>query len=144
MPGVLEETTSREIDRDHIVRRVDDWTNRIEALYRQIEGWLPAGWTADRKGTVQMREELMKKFGMPARELPVFQLSHQDKRSARIEPRGLWIIGANGRLDFFAGSGHYVIIDFAENFQSPDWRIAPLSDRRTMQPLNRETFTSAL
>jgi hypothetical protein len=59
MPRVLEETTSREIDRDHITRRVDDWSNRIDALYRQVAGWLPVGWTADREGTMQMREELM-------------------------------------------------------------------------------------
>jgi hypothetical protein len=144
MPRVLEETTSREIDRDHITRRIDDWANRIDALYRQVTGWLPAGWMADREGTIKMREELMQKFGVPARDLPMLQLSYQGQSSARIEPRGLWIIGANGRLDFFTRSGQYVIIDTAENFESPDWRIAPLSDRRTLQPFNRETFTSAL
>jgi hypothetical protein len=144
MPRVLEETTSREIDRDHVTRRVDDWANRIDALYRQVAGWLPVGWTADRKGTTQMREELMQKFDVPARELPMLQLSYQGRPSARIEPRGLWIIGANGRLDFFTRSGHYVIVDSAENFESPDWRIAPLSNRRTPQPLNRETFNAAL
>src|SRR5579872_3103385 len=144
MPRVLEETTSQVIDRDHISRRVDDWANRIDALYRQIAGWLPAGWTSERTGTVRMGEELMKRFNVPERELPVLQLLHQGEPSARIEPRGLWIIGANGRLDFFARSGHYVIVDSAENLESPDWRIAPLSKRQSLQPLNRESFTSAL
>jgi hypothetical protein len=144
MPRVLEETTNRQIDRDHIVRRVDDWVGRIEALYQQLSRWLPAGWTADRSGTVQMREELMQKFSVPARELPVLQLSYQGKPSAHIEPRGLWIIGANGRLDLFSGLGHYVIIDSAENLEPPDWRIAPLSDRRKLRPLNQETFATAL
>jgi hypothetical protein len=144
MPRILEETTSREIDRDHIVRRIDDWVRRIDALYRQISGWLPAGWTADRRGTVQMHEELMQRFGVPARDLPVLGLSHDGKRSAHIEPRGLWIIGANGRLDLFSGSRHHVIVDAAENFQPPDWRIAPLSDRRKLQPLNQGTFVAVL
>jgi hypothetical protein len=144
MPRVLEETTSREIDRDHILRRVDDWVRRIDDLYRLIEAWVPAGWTAHRAGAVHMREELMKKFGVPARDLPVLQLAHEGKVSAHIEPRGLWIIGANGRLDLFSAPGHYVIVDSAENFQPPDWRIAPLSDRQHLQPLNPNTFVSAL
>ncbi len=144
MPGVLEETTSREIDRDHIVRRVEDWVHRVDELYQQIAGWLPAGWTERRIGAVHMHEELMKKFGVPARELSMLQLLHDGKPSAQIEPRGLWIIGANGRLDLFSGPRHYVIIDSAENFEPPDWRIAPLSDRQKLQPLNRNTFVSAL
>jgi hypothetical protein len=144
MTWVLEETTSREIDRDHIVRRVDDWASRVDALYSQISGWLPAGWAVARSGAVQMREELMQKFGVPARELPILQLSLNGKPSAHIEPRGLWIIGAKGRLDLFSGSRHYIIIDTAENFEPPDWRIAPLSDRRSRQPPSRETFVSAL
>jgi hypothetical protein len=144
MPGVLEETTSREIDHDHIVRRVDDWAHRIEELYRLVEGWLPVGWTVHQRGTVQMREELMQKFRVPARELPVLELVHDRKVYAHIEPRGLWIIGANGRLDLFSGPRHHVIVDAAENFQPPDWRIASLSDRQNPQPLNRDTFVSAL
>ena len=65
MSGVLEETTSREIDKGHVVRRVDDWVGRIDRLYRQIEEWLPSGWTGSRVGTVRMHEELMQKFGVP-------------------------------------------------------------------------------
>jgi hypothetical protein len=144
MPRVLEETTSRELDRDHIVRRVDDWASRIDALYRALSGWLPIGWTAERKGTVSMREELMQKFHVPARELPVLQLFLDGKPSATIEPRGLWIIGANGRLDFFRGSCHCVIIDSAENFEPADWHIAPLSDRQNLRRLNRDSFNASL
>jgi len=144
MSGVLEETTSREIDKDHVVRRVDDWVGRIDRLYRQIEEWLPSGWTASRVGTVRMHEELMQKFGVSARNLPVMELSYNGKPSARVEPRGLWIIGANGRLDLFSGPGHYVIIDSAGNFEPADWQIAPLSDRRNLKPLNGQTLSAVL
>jgi hypothetical protein len=144
MPRVLEETTSREIERDHIVRRVDDWALRIDALYEQVTRWLPSGWTANRDGTIHMREELMQKFSVAPRELPMLKLSYLSHPLARIEPRGLWIIGANGRLDFFSRSGHYIIIDTAENFGTSDWHIAPLSNGRSLQPLNRDTFVEAL
>jgi hypothetical protein len=144
MPRVLEETTSREIERDHIVRRVDDWALRIDALYGQVTRWLPSGWTTNRDDTIHMSEELMQKFGVAPRELPMLKLSYQGHSLARIEPRGLWIIGANGRLDFFSRSGHYIIIDTAENFGTSDWHIAPLSNRRSLQPLDRDAFVEAL
>jgi len=91
-----------------------------------------------------MHEELMKKFGVSPRSVPVLQLFHQGAPSARIEPRGLWIIGANGRLDIVRGTKHYVIIDAAENLAKPDWQIAPLSDRRNLQKLNAQTLSAAL
>lgn len=144
MPRVLEETTVQDIDRDHVVRRVADWAARIDALFKQVENWLPPGWTAERKGTVQMHEELMKKYNVPAKNLPVLELSHQGEVRARLEPRGLWIIGANGRVDFFHGSDHYVIVDSAENFEPPNWRIAPLLDRRKLEIFNRQALTKLL
>jgi hypothetical protein len=143
LPYVLEETTSQEIDRNHVMRRVDDWADRVSALYADICNWLPAGWTAQRRGVVKMHEQLMHKFGVPARDLPVLELS-SGERSARLEPRGLWIIGANGRLDLFAGPHHYMIIDTAENLQPPQWQIAPFSDRRQLKPLDSGTFGAAL
>jgi hypothetical protein len=87
-----------------------------------------------------MHEELMRKFDVPAQDLPVLELSSDGGRSAHLEPRGLWIVGANGRLDLFVGPQHYVIIDAAENFQAPQWQIAPFSDRRQLKPLDSNTF----
>ena len=90
-----------------------------------------------------MHEPLMQKFNLPARDIPVLELA-SGERSARLEPRGLWIIGANGRLDLFAGTRHYMIVDTAENLQPPQWQIAPFSDRRLLTPLNSSTFGAAL
>lgn len=144
MAGVLEETTTRELDKAHIERRVNDWANRVDELYREIENWLPSGWTARRRGAIRMHEELMQKFGVPARDLPVLELLQQNAVKGRIEPRGLWIIGANGRLDLFRDSRHYVIVDSADNFERARWQIAPLSDRRKLKPLTRDSLASVL
>ena len=144
MPKVLEEVTDADINQHHVTRRVDDWATRIDKLYTQLEEWLPNGWKAERTDTVHMDEELMRKFGVAPRNLPVLRLRHENKPSIRIEPRGLWIIGANGRLDLFGGNNHFVIVDTAENFEPPDWHIAPLSDRRHLQTLSRQTFVAAL
>ena len=144
MPFVLEETTTQDIDQSHIVRRIDDWADRINTLYDNISAWLPAGWAAHRSGSVRMHEEPMRKFGVAPLDLPVLQLSSESGVSGRLEPRGLWIIGANGRLDFFLGKQHYVIVDAAENLEPPKWQIAPFSDRQELKPLNSSTLGAIL
>jgi hypothetical protein len=144
VPNVLEEVTDGNIDRAHVIRRVDDWASRIDRLYAQVEQWLPEGWTADRFGTVRMEEQLMKQFGVEARSLPKLRLSHGGQAVARIEPRVLWIVGTNGRLDLFRENEHFVIIDTADNLEPPKGHIAPFAERHKSQPLNRQTLVAAL
>jgi hypothetical protein len=141
---VLEEVTEPNIDRAHVARRVDDWAERIDKLYAQLEQWLPPDWTADRSRNVRMHEPLMEKFDIAPRNLPVLTLLYQGEPAARVAPRGLWIVGINGRLDLYHGNKHFIIVDHAENLKPPEWHVAPLSDRRNLLPLNCETFTDAL
>lgn len=144
MQTVLEETTSDDLGRDHVVRRVADWAQRVDALYQQLEAWLPVGWTVKREHSTTLNEELMQKYQVPAHAFPVLSLDYKGQRSVVIEPRGLWIIGANGRLDIMSEAGHHVIVDLAEIFAPSDWRIASLADRRTLSPLTREAFLAAI
>jgi hypothetical protein len=141
---VLEEVTEPSIDRAHVARRIDDWAERIDRLYAQLEQWLPPGWTADRSRNVRMHEPLMEKFDIAPRNLPVLTLLHQGEPAARVAPRGLWIVGINGRLDLYRGDKHFTIIDTAENLTPSAWHIAPYSNRHDSRPLNRETFAAAL
>ena len=91
-----------------------------------------------------MHEELMQRFDLPPRQLPVLNILHEGKVVGSIEPRGLWIIGANGRLDFTLKTNRYVILDVAETFAAAQWHIASFAHREKLQPLNRETFLSLL
>lgn len=143
MADVLNEVTT-ELTRDQIHRRVEDWIQRIDDLYLQIGRWLPAGCSAERRRTKRMDEELMREFRMPPRDLPILDILMDGRHVATIEPRGLWIIGANGRLDLVIGQKHYVIVDDAENFDPPHWRIAPLDDRRKLDDLDEAKLRSVL
>jgi hypothetical protein len=87
---------------------------------------------------------LMKQFWFEARNLPKLRLSHGGQAVARIEPRVLWIVGTNGRLDLFRENEHFVIIDTADNLEPPKWHIAPFAERHKSQPLNRQTLAAAL
>jgi len=145
MVDVLEELAGDTLARAEVERRVDDWARRIDDLYAQIASWLTTGWTvAANRRVTQMHEEPMRRVGLPPRDLPVLDLLHNGQRAATIEPRGLWIIGANGRLDLRRGAAHYLIIDAAENFEPPQWRLAALKNRQSSRPLDQNALRDVL
>lgn len=132
------------LDRVHVERRVEDRKARITDLYGRIETWLPSGWRARLGDDVPMHEELMGKFGIPEQRLSVLILQHGTALRARVEPRGLWIIGANGRVDLTAPRGHSLIVDRSENFEAPDWTIASLEKRRQRRAFDQRALVDAL
>ncbi len=134
---VIEELTEFEdrIDRAHVERRVRDWETRIDDLYARVAAWLPEGWTASLKGTVGLHEPLMQRFDLREHRLPQLSLERAGERVGIFEPRGLWIMGSNGRVDLIGSIGHHIINDRSEFFEEPDWRIAAFSDRFDESPL---------
>ena len=144
MGDVLDEVTDETIDAGHVLRRVEDWEARVDGLYAAIRAWLPEGWTA-REGTpARMYEELMREFGVPARTIPTLLLDNGAGRSAMLEPRALWIVGANGRVDMTVGGRHYLLVDVADNFETPHWQAASLERRLDRVALTESWFARAL
>ncbi|MGQ0484906.1 MAG: hypothetical protein ACT4SY_06095 [Hyphomicrobiales bacterium] len=144
MADVLDEVTSEKITKDHVAKRVEDWVRRLNALYDLVESWLPSGWRADRRRVVLMDEEMMRKFGVSPREVPVLDLNSANGSGAMLEPRGLWIVGTNGRVDLYAGSKHFIIVDRAENFASPDWQIVDFNERKKVEKFDKAMLVAAL
>jgi Domain of unknown function (DUF4258) len=140
----LEEVVESSPNRKTIEQRVEDWVNRIDGLYQMVGEWLPGNWSADRYATVMMHEEPMRSVGLPPRTLQTLRLLHDGKNVGLIEPRGLWIIGANGRLDLSRGRDRWVILDTADPFDPPQWHYAALSRREQLYPFNREALQSVL
>ena len=140
----LEEATTKSLPPDHVVRRVEDWLTRINALYALIVRWLPSGYCADLTQTTSMQEELMVKAGVPATELPILRIYRDSDHVLTIQPYALWIIGANGRLKAFGPQAYANIVDRADNFESPEWNIAIGADRHAMVPLTQDEFLRLL
>lgn len=115
--------TDKQITREDLVARVADWKSRINSLYETIEKWLSNmdGYTIKKQDTVYMHEELMQKYSIPPENLNVLDILHNDEYIATIKPIGLWIIGANGRLDIISKKGSIILIDEADNFKKPKW-----------------------
>lgn len=146
MPNVIQELSSDsgELNGAQVGRRVNDWQSRVSALYDQLCEWLPKHLRTDRQSTVPMHEDLMKKYGVPETELPILNIYNDDRWVAKVVPRGLWIIGANGRLDLFAQNAQWIIVDRAENFETPIWQIAPADSRRKIEPLTHDIWLKAV
>ena len=144
MSTVLDDVTSDTIDAHHIRRRVDDWDNRLHALYDMIGGWLPDGWTAREGAPVRMHEEMMREFGVDPKHVATLELVNQTGDVAKLEPRALWVIGCNGRVDLKRNNRHYLIVDLADNFARADWQAARTDRRNEREPCTRGWLVGAL
>lgn len=144
--NALEELTEFEdqIDLTHVERRLRDWEARLTSLYACISSWLPDGWTSAVNGKVRLYEPLMEKFGVPELYLPQLSLCQSGIPSAKLEPRYLWIIGSNGRVDLIGSTGHFVINDRSDIFAEPSWHIAAFLARLDEVVLTADSFHRAL
>ena len=132
------------IDRAYVERRLDDWRSRLDRLYGDIEAWLPADWSMAAGGEVPIHEDLMLRFDVPPRMLPSRILRRFGRDAARMQPRGLWIVGANGRVDIVLPTAHWLLVDRAESFELPDWQVSPIMARRDRRRLTRDLVAQML
>ena len=144
MSTVLDDVTNDHIDAHHIRRRVEDWDNRLHALYDTIGGWLPAGWTARAGATVRMHEEMMREFRVEPKQVPTLELVHQTGDVATLEPRALWIIGCNGRVDLKRNNRRFLIVDLADSFERADWQASRADRRGEREPVTRDWLVGVL
>ncbi len=93
---------------------------------------------------VTMNEELMQHMSVPAREQATLELRHDGTSEVKIRPYGLWIIGANGRIDLVKGPDIYLILGHAKSFESPNWHIAPATERQNSKPFDRGQLEALL
>ena len=142
--NTLEELTEDRIDRLHVERRLEDWRCRLAALYADVASWVPKGWSTTEHGFMTMREELMTRFGVPDQQLPVLALVAPDNRRGRLEPRNLWMIGANGRVDLILPTRHFLIMDHSDSFEPADWQISDFFDRLRQEPFRQHSLHDAL
>ena len=136
----LEELTEGPLERAHVQRRVDDWAARLDALYADIEAWLPPGWTARPGRPAAMDEGPMREVGIAARKLPTLEVLAGQEVHLTIRPEALWIIGLNGRLVLVRRGEIFFVSDIAHLFERPIWELVPMSDRSDEKPFDQRSF----
>lgn len=135
-----------DVSRDQVLERLRDWRDRVHSLYNQIQQELEGtSFKCNREGKHTSAEELPQRVGVAQAEQPqidILRILRPDGTNAAVlHPRGLWIIGANGRIDLritpSVGSGEtYMLVDQSVPFTRPaQWIRMPIGS-----PFDRETF----
>jgi hypothetical protein len=117
----IEADLESELSADDVRRRIDDWLHRLDELFGSIKTWATdQGWTFV-QDAVPMYEQLMMDFNIGHRDQPSLRLVTTSNDLVWIKPKGLWVIGANGRIDIYSPKGAFVLVDVSEHFEPPRW-----------------------
>jgi hypothetical protein len=110
MSNITYRSTSEEladpdgVSREHVLQRLSDWRDRVHQLYDKVERELEGTpFKSNREGKYTSAEEFPQRVGVAQREQPeidVLRIIRPDNSDAAVfYPRGLWVVGANGRVD---------------------------------------------
>jgi hypothetical protein len=130
------------IDKPYIQNRVSEWKKRIADLYALVEAGL-AGLNdvrVEKSRHTLMHEELMHKSGVGSEKLPILDIYKKDSLAATFKPVGLWVIGANGRIDILTSKGSYILVDKAEHGTAPQWTVFSPKGKKSGAPFSPETI----
>jgi hypothetical protein len=143
--NVWEKTAEGVFDRAKVVEEVEDWVCRVSGLYRDVQAWLQdqSGIRCEQTRTITMSEELMRKFAVTDRDLPILDVIDADQVIASFVPRGLWLVGSWGRIDVITRARTYVLVapGGAGNLA---WRLVSPDDRRRMAPFDKTALLPLL
>lgn len=135
----MELEAPKPVTKEHVSKQVKDWKARVNKLYKEVGTWLSdkPEYRVALGGTIRMYEELMEKYGIAPEKIQTADLYKGDKLIASFKPVGLWVIGANGRIDLLTPKGSYTILDNAEQFKAPKWHVYSPSDHRKSKPFSK-------
>jgi|SRR5438034_3876139 len=143
----------RAVDAQHVLTRLQDWKERTDRLFDFIQSTLGSQFTYNRTGKQRSAEELVQRAGLSQEEVPALDILRIERPPgtvrATIVPRGLWIIGANGRLDLRVlrpGNKqiHYFLVDKSQplsGVENASWHIVDPSDRLEQRPLTEQILS---
>ncbi len=128
-----------------VTRSVQDWIDRLTNLKATMASWLPGDMSIVDRPPTKMNEELMKGFNVPPAQMPTFEVHRGEARIMRVQPKGLWIIGANGRVDLTTAKASYILVDRSEPLSgAPDWQFYTSTNKWQSTPLDKVHFNEIM
>lgn len=121
-----------EINKRNIEDRVKDWKERLNTLYVFVEQSLSNNKEVElRKDRLTtMHEELMQKYSVSPEKIPLLDIYKNKNIIATFKPIGLWVIGANVRVDILTESGAYIVVDISEKGEESNWQVYSPKNRK--------------
>ncbi len=134
------------MDKEDIENRVRDWVNRIGDVFSLVKescSNLPDIDCVENKKT-RMHEELMQEYQVSPVDLPILEIRKNKELLASFKPIGLWVIGANGRIDILTKEGAYLLVDIADKEESSAWQVFTPKNRKKGVDFNKEFIASLI
>jgi hypothetical protein len=129
---------------EYVVERISEWRQRLIRLFAEVKAWLPSDCQVRETEIEQRTEELMQRYGVRPVRLPTLAI-FRGKRRVSLVPSGLWIIGADGRVNVTVNEGQYILVDRrADHRSASDWQIVLGPDRRETVPFTSEIVLQLL
>lgn len=126
----IDDVDEPKITAEHVNRRVEDWLQRLDDLFTEIKTWASAnGWSVEDGEPIPMRGDLIERFEVSRSEQPSMSLRSPEGAQIWVKPKGLWVIGANGRVDLFSRKGAYTLVDVSDTFEEPRWILHHIGKR---------------
>jgi hypothetical protein len=99
-------------ERIRVVEELSNWLSRIDDLYIDIENWAKSDRSlrVEKVRNLTMREDLMEKFFVPEKEIPILDIYRNDIIDISVVPSGLWVIGAFGRVDIIGKEARRILL----------------------------------
>lgn len=143
--NVWEKTSEGIFERNRVVDEVEDWVRRIERLYAQVREWVvdKGDLRLEQTRTVTMSEEMMQKFAVTDRELPILDVLCGDQVVTSFVPRGLWLIGAWGRIDIITKKRTWILVAIKKDNEF-EWRLVSSEDRRQTRPFEKASLVELM
>ena len=142
---VWEKTKDSLFGRADVIHSVNSWQNAIDGLFTFCRTTLQSDTSLqfDTSRRYTMSEELMQKFAVPDRELPILDVVRGEDVLASFIPRALWVLGSFGRVDLVTRSGTTLLVR-ASREDKFSWQVVNKSDRRKTRPLDAEVLRGLL
>jgi hypothetical protein len=143
------------LDRNQVLSRLRDWRERIHRLYDDIQNGLGKRYRYDRSGQHRTFEEIVQRTGLAEADVPPIDILRIEEPGgalrAIIQPRHLWIIGANGRADLTIipksgiGRHQFMLLDLSRPMRrGSDWRLVSPGERLEQPPFTPKRLRELL
>jgi hypothetical protein len=130
------------MNKNEVEMRIQDWRNRIKELFDNFKEWSAESLDCLVKiqADQEMYEEMMKQFDVKPQKLFSADIYRKGKLIMTFKPAGLWLIGANGKIDILSKSGAKFLVDRSFNYRKPDWKIYLSHDNKSQNELTKSIF----
>ncbi len=139
--NVWTRSTEGIFERQRVIEEVDDWLHRVEHLYSDVREWLGdiEDLRFEQVRTVTMSEEMMQEFAVTDRDLAVLDILRDDQVVASFVPRGLWLIGAWGRIDVITRDRTWILVAIQQP-EKFEWQLVSPENRERMRAFDKSTL----